>query len=102
MTKEPEPMRECPRYQACSVNHCPLDPEQDQHLAHPDDAQRKCPMEKNVRRRIGQKYPDLLPLLGLTASEAAALAKWNGMTLEQRAVIAERGKKALESRRKAQ
>ena len=69
-------MRECPRFPSCSVNHCPLDPEQDQHQAHTDDRQRKCTMEKNVRRRIGQKYPDILPLLGLTPKEAAGARVW--------------------------
>ena len=93
-------MEECPRFQNCSVNHCPLDPEQDKHKSHPDDRQRKCPMEKNVRRRIGQKYPDLLPLMGLNAMEAAGLAKWNGMTLDQRAALAERGRIALGWRKK--
>lgn len=70
-------MQECPRFPSCSVNHCPLDPEQDQHLPDPNDRERKCPMEKGVRSRIGQKYPDLLPLLGLTPREVAAARTWS-------------------------
>ena len=76
MIKEPEPMRECPRYAACSVNHCPLDPEQDRHESHPDDKERKCPMEKGVRHRIGFKYHHLLPLDGLTPAEVAGARSW--------------------------
>lgn len=76
MKTETSPMRECPRYDRCSVNHCPLDPDQDQHLAHPEDQQRKCPMEKQVRHRIGFKFHHLLPLDGLTPAEAAGARSW--------------------------
>jgi hypothetical protein len=93
-------MRECPQYPSCAVNHCPLDPAQDQHLANPDDKERKCPMEKGVRHRIGQKYPDLLPLLGLTKRESAGLERWNQMTPDQRSACAERGRIALSKLRK--
>lgn len=76
MTTKPSPMQECPRFPRCSVNHCPLDPDQDQHLADPQDRERKCPMEKNVRHRIGFKYHHLLPLDGLTPAEAAGARSW--------------------------
>ena len=82
------------------MNHCPLDPEQDRHLAHPTDQDRKCPMEKNVRKRIGQKYPALLPMLGLTAGEAAGVARWNAKTPAEREAITERGRLMLSKHRK--
>ena len=88
---QPNPAKECPRWNRCSVNRCPLDPGYTAFPVDSADLERKCPMEKNVRRRIGQKYPELLPLLGLTAAEAAGLAKWNNMTLEERAALAQRG-----------
>jgi hypothetical protein len=69
-------------------------------MAHPDDKERKCPMEKGVRSRIGQKYPDLLPLLGLTKAEGSAREKWNQMTPDQRTAQVERGRIALSKHRK--
>ena len=88
-------MRECPRFISCSVNHCPLDPGQSSAVAHPDDQERKCTMEKNVRLRIGQQYPDLLPGLGLTKAERSAQERQDQMTPDQRAAQAERGRAAL-------
>ena len=95
MTKEPDPMRECPRFPTCSVNHCPLDPNQDQRQAHPDDRERKCPMEKNVRKRIGQKYPDLLPLLGLTPKEHAGITSWLNCSAAEQEAKRERSRQSL-------
>lgn len=93
-----EPQRECPRYDRCSVNHCPLDPDQDEHLSHPLDKEQKCPMEKGVRLRIGSKYPDLLPRLGLTRPEHAAKERFAKLSLVERQAMAERGKAALKAR----
>ena len=94
MTTLESPMRQCPRYQSCSVNHCPLDPEQDLHLAHSDDRERKCPMEKGVRQRIGQKYPDLLPLLGLTPKEAIGAKQWANCSASEKEAKRERARQA--------
>ena len=88
------PSKECPRYLACLVNHCPLDPEQDQHQAHSGDQQQKCPMEKRVRARIGIKYPELLPLGGLTPREAGFAARWSNLTAAQKQVIRDRASEA--------
>lgn len=94
------PQTECPRYERCSVNHCPLDPEQDQHLSHPLDKEQKCPMEKPVRFKIGQKYPDLLPMLGLTAREWAGKQAFDRLSLADKAALAQKGKESLERHRK--
>lgn len=67
-----EPYHECPRFDRCSVNHCPLDPSQDTRQSRKDDLQPKCTLEKSVRARIGAKYADILPMLGLTRAEFAA------------------------------
>jgi hypothetical protein len=88
--------RECPRFGCCSVNHCPLDPKQDRHQTHPDDREKTCPMEKGVRQRIGAKYLDLLPLLGLTSKEAAGARTWANMGLAQRQAIAEGSRRGLD------
>src|SRR5574340_114490 len=86
----PLPQKECPRYERCSVNHCPLDPWQDEHLPHSLDKEQKCPMEKNVRLRIGAKYRLWLPLGGLTPKEHAGAQKLARLTTGQRAEALER------------
>ncbi len=77
---ELRPFEECPRYAGCSVNICPLDPDPDLRVVHKLDKEQKCPMEKQVRLRIGSKYPALLPLQGLTTKEAAGAARWAALS----------------------
>ena len=67
-----EPFLECPRYERCAVNVCPLDPDQELRNVHKLDKEQKCPMEKAVRVRIGSKYPELLPRGGLSKAEWGA------------------------------
>lgn len=68
---------------------------QDQHPPHPHDKEKVCPMEKRVRSRIGSKYPDLLPLLGLTQKEHAGAQRWASIPPAERERIAEVGRTAL-------
>ena len=91
-----EPQQECPRWDRCSVNFCPLDPEQDDHPVHKLDKEQKCPMEKGVRARIGAKYPDLLPRLGLTVREWAAKQAFECLSPAVKAQRVQSGKDALE------
>ena len=90
-----EIMRQCPRFAGCSVNHCPLDPEQDRHRPHPRDRCKVCPMEKQVRQRIGAKYPDALPRGGLTRQEHAGGLRWSKLGSAERSAIAEVGRRGL-------
>jgi hypothetical protein len=85
-----EPFRECPRFDRCSVNSCPLDPDQDLHTVHKLDKEQKCPMEKGVRVRIGSKYPDLLPRLGLTSLEWAAKQRMSKLSTAEKLKAIER------------
>ncbi len=85
-----QPFEECPRYDRCSVNRCPLDPEQDQRTIHPQDKEQKCPMEKPVRLRIGSKYPDLLPRLGLTVKEWASRQAYANLSPSQKQAAIDR------------
>lgn len=66
------PAKECPRWDSCSVNRCPLDPGYHLLKSLPDDPTPKCTMERRVRERIGVKYSDILPWKGLTGHEIAA------------------------------
>ncbi len=70
------PYLECPRFNSCNTNICPLDPLQSEKNKLPEEA--KCSMEKQVRNRIGSKYPELLKYKGLTSRE------WSGKLLQQR------------------
>jgi hypothetical protein len=88
-----EPFRECPRFDFCSVNHCPLDPEQDKRASDPGDKEPKCTLAKTIRQRIGSKYPELLPMGGLTQREFNNAKRW--------ALLPEAEKAATLSRLKA-
>lgn len=90
-----EPQRECPRWDKCSVNHCPLDPFQDDRLSDPADKEQKCTIAKTIRVRIGSKYPDLLPMGGLKPSEHAAAKRFANLSVAARAELAKKGREAL-------
>jgi len=83
--------RECPRFNACSVNNCPLDP----HPANPGDKQTVCKMEKAVRQRIAAKHPGQLANGGLTAREAAGKRTFDKLPLAVKSQLAATGKSNL-------
>jgi hypothetical protein len=83
--------KQCPRWSRCSVNNCPLDA----HMTHPDDKERKCPMEKGVRVRIAAKYPGELPMHGMTTREWAGKAAFDSKPLAVRLAMIEKGKASL-------
>lgn len=67
--------RQCPRFDRCSTNRCPLDAAYPNQIVDKDDRGKRCPMEKGVRLRIASSAPGRLKLSGLTVAEhAAALA----------------------------
>jgi len=61
------PFKECPSFDTCSSNRCPLDPDIElrQHIK----GEEKCKARKKKRYEIGVKYPDLLKYKGLTPRE---------------------------------
>ena len=79
------PFEECPRYDCCSVNRCPLDPEIAKRPVDPADKEQRCRAQKSVRIRIAQGYADLLPMGGLTEHEYAIAQRESRLTPEQRA-----------------
>jgi hypothetical protein len=93
-----EPERECPRWEKCSVNQCPLDAMARER--HPLDKEQKCPMEKQVRQRIGAKYPELLPMGGLNGREWHALKRFEALPLAVRLEMAEKGRERLKAYRR--
>jgi hypothetical protein len=59
-------------------------------------------MEKGVRLRIGSKYPDLLPLSGLTPSEHAGRQRWAKVPAAQKQVLIDAAKERLKRLRSQQ
>ncbi len=62
------PYEDCPRFQNCSVNVCPLDPLMNEKVALPEDA--KCSAQIGTRLEIVKQYPDVsFQFQGLTSKE---------------------------------
>jgi hypothetical protein len=60
--RAPEPYRDCPSFERCSVNVCPLDPDRNLRTHDPDDPESKCKIRPTVVRDIASGYPpELLP-----------------------------------------
>jgi hypothetical protein len=91
----PDIAKECPRWSACSVNRCPLGASYPNQVVHPDDKEKRCPMEKAVRLRIAAKYPGQLVLGGLTAREAAGKRIYDELPLAVKSRLIETGKSNL-------
>lgn len=102
-----EPFEDCPRFEKCSVNKCPLStryafltevgPDIDD-LGRPiegtGDPERRCMLRRRKREEISAKYPGLLPNGGLTDEEIARdrrrareRAKWEALSPEKKALI---------------
>lgn len=60
-----KPFHECPRFDFCSVNACPLDPMMKNSIE--DDPETECKALSSVRRSIAEKYE--LPNRGMTKKE---------------------------------
>ena len=54
--KEMKPYKECPSFEGCSVNHCPLDPEAESRVSLPGDPETKCNARISTRKSIAAKY----------------------------------------------
>jgi len=70
--------KQCPRFNKCSVNCCPLDPDQDERPSMAGDPQTKCKLDRDTRWKIGKDSD--LPRRGLTKREwgnkKAAETRW--------------------------
>ena len=89
------PYRECPSFERCNANVCPLDP-----LSHEKETfkgEDRCRGEKPTRMRIGSKYPDLLRFVGLTRREFQARERWNALDHDKRELMLQALSKARKS-----
>jgi hypothetical protein len=91
---------ECPRFQRCSVNNCPLTPEYPNWPVSPLDPERKCGLAKSKRIAIAAKYPGTLRYEGMTRNEFNAKKRWESMDPEKREKLIAAGKKTLSRLRK--
>lgn len=91
------PYHECPRFIKCSVNNCPLHPAFPELYIDPDDLQVKCTLEKEVRFKIGSKYPDILKYQGLTHQEFAGKKRFEGLSDQGKEIVRERARRAIMS-----
>ena len=80
------PFKECPRFERCSVNHCPLDPDvyRLERESIPGDRETKCGLPKRRRMEIAARHPEALPWRGLWPAELAAVQRWEAMPPEER------------------
>ena len=89
------PYYECPRFQRCNANVCPLDPLSDEKETL--KGEEVCKVEKPTRLRIGSKYPDLVVRVGYKKREFQAKQAWDRLTDEQKMSFSQQGIKALKS-----
>jgi hypothetical protein len=82
---------ECPRWERCSVNNCPLTVEYPDWAVAELDSEKKCTLGKNRRVAIGSKYSEL-KMGGLTPREFAAKKRMENMSPEELQKLRDRGK----------
>ena len=93
-----QPFYECPQFDSCSCNKCPLDPEYKNMIALPGEE--RCKAQKPTRMKIGEKYQSVLPLKGLTCRESQGKKIWDRKTPTEKKQMLERGVKALKTLRR--
>jgi hypothetical protein len=79
-----EPSLDCPRFQTCSVNICPLAFDYETNILKytSGDFEKKCTMAKSIRIRIGRFYGNL-KYGGLTRNEFAQKNIWELKPIEE-------------------
>lgn len=87
----------CSRWDACSVNNCPLEPEYPNLITDPNDKEKACTVEKGVRTRAAAKFPGILKYGGLTTREWAGKQRYDALTPAVKSQMAERGRERLKA-----
>jgi hypothetical protein len=90
------PFHECPRYERCSINHCPLDPLWHGRVSLRDDPEPgPCTLPRKRRMKIAAGHASLLPWRGMYTRELLAVQRWEALGPEEQ----ERRKEALRAAR---
>jgi hypothetical protein len=76
------PYHECPSFEVCSCNLCPLDPDLEMRTGLPGEE--KCRAHKPTRLKIACRYLNLLKYQGLTVKEWVGLRSWSALSEEER------------------
>jgi len=92
------PVIDCPNFDSCSVNNCPLHPGYPDLLTCIDDPEIKCKAQKPTRIKIAEKYPGVLRFDGLSLKEHRLKIKRENRTPEEWAKLRLRAKKLLQGR----
>jgi hypothetical protein len=81
------PFHWCPRFEKCSANRCPFDPEiEGKKTLHGEE---KCRLAKSRRMRLWKSLPEdkkaLLPYRGMFKREFSAWKQWQDMPEDEKA-----------------
>ena len=79
------PYYDCPQFEGCSRNHCPLDPERGLRENLPDDPVTKCRARLGIRQEIASRHN--LAGEGMTEREirrAKRRAQWDALPEEEK------------------
>ena len=90
-----EPSRDCPKFNRCGVNKCPLHPHYQTLDAAPGDAETKCGLSKRKRQAISSGHPGVLPFDGLTGKEYRGARAWASRSEDDKRRVIEAGQNAL-------
>lgn len=71
-----QPYEECPSFDRCSCNACPLDPDINKRISCSEDE--RCKANESTRVKIGSKYMNVLTYQGLTKRKFNARKVWHG------------------------
>jgi hypothetical protein len=81
------PFQLCPRFEGCSANRCPFDPEIDGKKTL--RGEERCRLAKSRRMRLWESLPEekknLLPYRGMFKREFSALKRWQELPEEEKA-----------------
>ena len=81
------PYHSCPRFDKCSANRCPFDPEIDRKEAF--RGEEKCRLAKSRRMRLYESLPEekksLLPYRGMFKREFSGWKRWQDLPEEEKA-----------------
>lgn len=85
-------LKQCPRFNECSVPICPLDYYQSQRVKL--EGEPKCTLAKSIRMRIAKGTE--LKYQGMTKREWDGKKRWDAKPEAEKQIIIERGKKILQ------
>lgn len=69
------PFEQCPRFERCCVNVCPLHPNYKKLKSADSDPEQKCTLPKSIRKRLGVS----LAWKGMTEKEISGAKRWDSL-----------------------